>query len=154
MTKIIPASSSCTSRPSELDLDLHSATIRDRAAELGARLVVIDSISAFEMTVESGTRLHDYVWTIADHFRRMGVTVVMTKERHPGTAGRDEFEPFVSYVADTVIVLRIVESGRNTRRLVNVLKSRGTAHSTTIRQLCVHPSLIYVDETDEVEVPE
>lgn len=130
--------------PSELDLDRHAVLIQKRAEELGAKLVVIDSVTAFEAAVEDVSKLHAYLWGIADHFKRTGVTLVITMERHSFFEPGNALERHISYVADTVIVLRLVEENSDVRRLVNVLKSRGTQHDSSIRELKIEPSGIYV----------
>lgn len=121
--------------PSELDLDRHAVLIQRRAMETGAKLVIIDSISAFEAAISSASKLHEYLWGIADHFRRDGVALIVTTERYSFFETGNDAERYVSYVADTILLLRLAEVDSDLRRLINVLKSRGTYHDSRIHEL-------------------
>jgi circadian clock protein KaiC len=130
--------------PSELNVDRHAFTIRERAEQIGAKMVVIDSITAFEAAVPDLAKYQSHLWAIADYFKRNGVTVIMTTE------AKGPFEPLeistagVSFIADNIIFLRYVEVGGEIKRVVGVLKMRGSRHDKHLRELLIDPPKIAV----------
>jgi len=123
--------------PSELDIDRHAFVIQERAQLCSARLVVIDSVSAFDIVPGSGEVVHDYLWGIADYFKRQSVTLILTTEEYSFFEGGGEPERRMSYLADTVLLLRLVEVGGDVKRRVSVMKMRGSGHDTRIRELVI-----------------
>lgn len=123
--------------PSEMDIDRQAAAIRQQAEQAGAQLIVIDSISAFDLLPTKGDiSTVEYLWAISDYFKRRGTTLIMTTEAYSffessGFSG----EAKVSYLADSIILLRLVEERGDVRRKINVLKMRGSDHQTTLCDL-------------------
>jgi circadian clock protein KaiC len=52
----------------------------------------------------------------------------------------------LSYLADTVVLLRYFESGGKVHKAISVVKKRGGAHEDTVRELKVGPGCIMVGE--------
>lgn len=116
-----------------LDEILHETIAMIR--RLKAKRVVIDSLSGFEMALASMFRddfresLHRLVAALTD----MGVTVLMT------TAMEDRYAElrFSSYgnafLADAILMQRYIELKGKLRRVLTVVKVRGSAHSHDIR---------------------
>lgn len=119
--------------PAELNLDRHAAVIRDRAEATGATLVVIDSISSFEAAVPNMGKYQSYLWAINDHFKRKGVTTIMTSESAP--EGRSQTARHISLFADSIIDLDNSDVDGECRRTILVVKMRGSAHDHTRREL-------------------
>lgn len=130
--------------PSELDMDRHSFLIRERAEKSGAKVVVIDSISAFEATIPDLAKYQNYLWAINDYFKRSGVTVIMTAEV------RGPFEAFevstrgVSFVADNIVFLRYIGVDGEIKRAIGILKMRGSRHDKYLRDFVIDPPCIAV----------
>ena len=123
--------------PSELDIDRHAHLIQQRARETNARMVVIDSVSAFDAERNDSANVRDYLWGIADHFRREGVTLILTTEAYSFFESGNEPDRHMSYVADTVLLLRLVEVHDDVKRRISVMKMRGSQHDTRIRELSI-----------------
>jgi len=130
--------------PSELNIDRHAYVIMERARSLGARMVVIDSITAFQAAVPDPAKYQSYMWAINDHFKRAGVTILMTTEV-AGILGPLEISAQrVSFVADNVIFLRYIEIDGEIAHGVGVLKMRGSQHDRHLRELIIDPPRIAV----------
>lgn len=130
--------------PSELNIDQHAYVLMERAQRLGARMVVIDSVTAFQAAVPDPAKYQSYMWAINDHFKRKGVTVILTTEV-PGIFGPLEISAErVSFVADNIIFLRFVELEGEIRRAVGVLKMRGSRHERRLRELVIDPPRIAI----------
>lgn len=130
--------------PSELDVDRHAFTIRKRADDLGAKMVVIDSISAIEATVPDPAKYQSYLWAINDYFKRNGITVIETTEIRGPFEALEISARGVSFVADNIIFLRYVEAQGEIKRVVGVLKMRGSRHDKHLRELIINPPRIAI----------
>lgn len=130
--------------PSELDLDRHAFVVKEHADRLGAQIVAIDSITAFEAAVPQRARYQSYLWAITDYFKRRGVTVIMTAEVANPFALHEITTRGVSFLADNLILLRYVQAGEQVRRAIMALKTRGSAHDRRIRELEIAPRRVAV----------
>jgi len=111
--------------PSELDIDRHAILLKDMAEELGARMVVVDSVTAFATSISDRERVRAYLWGMADYFKRQGITLILTSEN---TDTLSPLNQSISYVADAVINLSVVRESEQARRLISVVKVRGREH--------------------------
>jgi len=125
--------------PSELDIDRHAFVIKERAERLGASLLVIDSISAFEAAVPDRAKYQNYLWAINDYFKRKGVTVILTTEVPNPFAPLEISTRGVSFVADNVIFLRYMDVEGQIKPAIGALKMRGSRHDAALRELIIDP---------------
>ncbi len=132
--------------PSELNIDRHAYVIKERAERLGARLLVIDSITAFQAAVPDPAKYQSYLWAINDYFKRNGVTTIMTTESPNPFEALEISRCGISYLADNILYLRYVEAAGELKRAVGVLKMRGSRHDTHLRRLTIDPPHIAVGE--------
>ncbi|MEO6526240.1 MAG: ATPase domain-containing protein [Gemmatimonadaceae bacterium] len=97
-------------------------------------LIVIDSINGFMNSMPSerllGVQLHEMLSFLADH----GVTSVLTLVQQGVFGGPVEDAVDVSYLADTVVLLRYFEYQGAVRKAISVVKKRSGAHEHTIRE--------------------
>ena len=111
------------------DYDLSSLVMRVRhAVEVTqARRVAIDSTGSLIDQLGNPQVARRALLQIAAELQRLGVTTVMTAERPDdfGAVSRFGFEEFV---ADGVVILRIVLADEKRRRSLEILKLRGGAH--------------------------
>jgi circadian clock protein KaiC len=127
--------------PAELDIDRHAVEIKAAVEGLKIRLIVIDSVTAFEAVTE-GNALRDYIWGLSEHLKRLGVTLVLTTEAYSFFEHNvSSFDRRVSYIADSVILLRLVEEGDRMLRKINVLKVRGSDHDRDLHELRIGPNI-------------
>ena len=102
---------------------------------LGAKRVVIDSLSGFELALASSFRddFRESLYRMVAVLTAMGVTVLMTAELED----RYEVLRFSSYgnafLADAIVMQRYVELDGQFRRVISVVKVRASAHSKDIR---------------------
>lgn len=120
--------------PSELDIDRHALLIQRRAKERGAAMIVVDSITAFESGLRDVGRLQDYLWGIGDYFKRVGVTLILTTEAYSFYETGESLQKHISYISDCIVLLRLVEVEDEIHRRISVLKMRGSAHDSSIRE--------------------
>ena len=103
--------------------------------EKKAKRVVIDSLSGFELALSSIFRdeFRESLYRLVAVLTGMGVTVLMTAELED----RYTVLRFSSYgnafLADAIIMQRYVELAGQFRRVISVIKLRGSAHSKDVR---------------------
>jgi circadian clock protein KaiC len=111
--------------------DLRALIARIVAAirAVGARRVVLDSVSALLAQFENVGRVRRELTRVVHALNDLGVTSMLTAERveeQPGI-GRFGVEEFV---ADAVVVLRNELADQRRRRTLEILKLRGGAHQS------------------------
>ncbi len=96
-------------------------------------LIVIDSINGYLQAMPAERLLAIQVHELLSYLANRGVTIVMTLVQH-GVFGGPVEEVDVSYLADTVILLRYFEFAGAVRQAISVMKKRTGAHERTIRE--------------------
>ena len=106
-------------------------------AKVGARRVVLDSLSSMALGVVSPRRLRELVYALAKQVRAAGATLLMTMEI-PELLGTGQLTGHgISSIADNLVVLRYVEVQAHLERAVLVLKARGIGHNTELWRFVV-----------------
>ena len=113
--------------------------IRSAVEEDGVRLVILDSINGYMQAMPSErllpVQVHELLSYMADH----GVSTIMTLVQH-GIFGAPVGEAAeVSYLADTVVLLRYFEHTGAVRQAISVVKKRAGHHERAIRECRVEP---------------
>jgi circadian clock protein KaiC len=118
---------------SRSDLESVGGTIETLAREMGARRVLVDSVSHFEQIASDPIELRAVVYGFINALKREGLTSILTRES-PMLLGSEEGDNDIAFVMDTYILLRYVEIESAIRRALLVLKLRGSDHAKDIRQ--------------------
>lgn len=114
----------CTSPEVLVDpeVNLIEAVVR----EVGARRILVDSISHFQNVINNPLLLRRAVYSFCNGLRRLGLTSFLVKERV--SDGNKEYA-FEEYVVDAVIHLENRERpGLNRHRVLEITKTRGQEH--------------------------
>ena len=121
-------------------------TVREAVGEGGAKVVVIDSLTGYLNAMPQETLLVAQLHELLTYLSWKGVlTLLIMAER--GVLGSGDLEPLdVSYLADTVLLLRHFEAEGRLRLAVSVIKKRYGPHETTIRELRITPAGIQVGD--------
>ncbi len=132
--------------PSELNIDRHAFDILSRAEQIGAQMMVLDSITALELSVPNWSKYQSYLWAITDYCKRHGITSLLTTETTDADNPLQISRRQVSFITDAVILLRYLETVGEIKRTVAVLKMRGSNHDKTVRTLLFAPPRIMIGE--------
>jgi circadian clock protein KaiC len=100
----------------------------------GVRVVVIDSLNGYLNAMPEERFLTIQMHELLTFLNQRGVVTLLVMAQH-GFLGTMETPVDVSYLADTVLVLRYFEAEGAVRRAVSVIKKRAGAHENTIREL-------------------
>lgn len=99
--------------------------------ELGAKRLVIDSISVLEMFIDDKYLARVALMNLTDKLKQLGVTTVMSGEI-PETSEGLSGSGIIEYLVDTVIKLDFVPVSEEFKRTLTIRKMRRTNHSTLI----------------------
>ena len=110
-----------------------SQRVRQCVETHGARTVVIDSLNGFQTAMPEENALILHMHELLQFLNRQGATTFLTVAQH-GLVGDMKSPVDVTYLADTVILLRYFEALGRVRRAVSVVKKRTGPHEDTIRE--------------------
>ncbi len=110
-----------------------TARVRRHVNENGARTVVIDSLNGYQAAMPEEQALVLHIHELLQYLNRRGATTFLTVAQH-GLVGDMRSPVDVTYLADTVVLLRYFEASGRVRRAISVIKKRTGAHEDTIRE--------------------
>jgi circadian clock protein KaiC len=103
------------------------------SVEAGARMIVIDSLNGYLNAMPEERLLALQLHELLSYLGHLGVTSILVMAQH-GLTGQLVSPVDVSYIADTVILLRYFEAAGRVRKAISVVKKRSGAHEETIRE--------------------
>jgi circadian clock protein KaiC len=118
---------------SRLDLTSVGGMLEDHIDQLGARRVLIDSISHFARLSQDPIALRGLEYNFINALKRKDLTSILTRES-PMLLGETAEGSDIGFVVDSYTVLRYVEIESAIRKALLVLKMRGSGHAKDIRQ--------------------
>jgi circadian clock protein KaiC len=103
--------------------------------EKKARRVVIDSLSGFELALSAIFRdnFRESLYRLVEVLTGMGATVLMTAELEDRYTVLQFSSHGNAFLADGIIMQRYVELDGQLKRVISVVKLRGSAHSKDVR---------------------
>lgn len=110
-----------------------SSRVRHCVEVHGARTVVIDSLNGYQAAMPGEHALVLHMHELLQYLNRQGATTFLTVAQH-GLVGDMRVPVDVTYLADTVILLRYFEAVGRVRRAISVVKKRTSSHEDTIRE--------------------
>lgn len=119
----------------------------DLIKEVGAKRLVIDSMTHFQYLAESGHALRDDIVGLMNHLRLLDVTTVVTHEVPEIIGPAVKISNFgLEFLVDNVVILRYVELESNMEKAINVLKFRGGDHDRSYRSYRLTEKGVLVEE--------
>jgi circadian clock protein KaiC len=138
-------------RPLDLSVDETLDEIRTAVQEIGAKRVVIDSISGFEMALAPAFRedFRESLYRLIGALTGLGVTMYSTVEvvEGKGEAGIRLTGYQVSFLTDDIVSQRYVEIEGELRKALVVVKMRGSTHSREFRTYEITATGIHLRES-------
>lgn len=107
--------------------------VRHLVDERQAKTVVIDSLNGYQAAMPEENSLTLHMHELLQYLNRQGATTFLTVAQH-GLVGDMKTPVDVTYLADTVILLRYFEALGRVRRAISVIKKRSGRHEDTIRE--------------------
>lgn len=110
----------------------------------GARLVVIDSLTGYLDAMPESQFLTIQMHEMLTYLNHKGVVSILTMAQH-GYLGNNMQSPAdISYLADTVILLRYFEAAGDIKKAISIVKKRTGKHQTAIREYSLGPNRVNV----------
>ncbi|MGE8064278.1 ATPase domain-containing protein [Pseudomonas sp. NPDC089569] len=97
------------------------------------KTVVIDSLNGYQAAMPEENALVLHIHELLLYVNRKGAATFMTVAQH-GLVGDMQAPVDITYLADTVILLRYFEALGKVRRAISIIKKRTGAHESTIRE--------------------
>ncbi len=120
--------------PAELTPGEFADDVR-KEVEGGTRLVVIDSLNGYHAAMPDERFLVLHLHELLSYLSQQGVQTFMVMAQH-GLVGDDLTSPVdLSYLADTVVMLRFFEAFGQVRQAISTLKRRTGDHEHSVREL-------------------
>jgi circadian clock protein KaiC len=115
--------------------------VRKAVTDLGARVVVIDSLNGYLNAMAEEHFVLVQLHELLSYLGQQGVLTLLTLAQHGMVGDRTESPLDVSYLADTVVLLRYFEAAGSLCKAISVVKKRSGAHERTIRELRLGPGV-------------
>lgn len=134
----------------ELSPGEFSQVVRRSVEEEDAQLIAIDSLTGYINAMPQEKMLLTQMHELLTFASRKGVLTMLIAAQH-GLMGTGTAAPMeVSYMSDTVLLLRHFEALGSIRKAISVVKKRYGPHEKTIREMEISPEGVVVgDPIDE-----
>jgi circadian clock protein KaiC len=120
--------------PVELQIDSIIVDMFRRIQQRRIRRLVIDALGDLASAATDPQRLHDYLYALVQHFAVSTITSILNFETNGNTLSGNGMQNAMSYLSDNVLLLT-VDGEVRTRRALRILKTRGSAHDTRVREV-------------------
>jgi circadian clock protein KaiC len=124
---------------------LHTGKIRDAVENGGARVVVIDSLSGYLNAMPDEQFMILQMHELVTYLNQQGVVTILILAQS-GMVGQVASPLDLTYLSDTVLLLRFFEAGGQIRRAASVIKKRTGSHEDTIREFRIGSRGVRVGE--------
>ena len=120
--------------PVELQIDSIIVDMFRRIQQRRVRRLVIDALGDLASAATDPQRLHDYLYALVQHFAVSTITSILNLETSGNMIPGQGLQNAMSYLSDNVVLLT-VDGEERSRRAIRVLKTRGSAHDTRVREV-------------------
>jgi len=110
--------------------------VRSMVDTAHVKTVVIDSLNGYAAAMPDEKALILHVHELLQYLNRQAANTFLTVAQH-GILGDMKAPVDITYLADTVILLRYFEALGSVNRAVSIIKKRSGGHETTIREFSI-----------------
>ena len=129
--------------PAELSPGRFVHVVRDAVERRRVSVVVIDSLNGYMNAMPDERLLTTHLHELFAYLRRSGVLTLAVMTQH-GLVGSMQTAVDVSYLADTVVLLRYFEARGAVRKAISMMKKHASKHEAMIRELSIDDRGIHV----------
>ncbi|MBN8955975.1 MAG: AAA family ATPase [Rhizobiales bacterium] len=119
--------------PAELSPGELTGMVRQRVESDGVRVVVLDSLSGYQNAIPAEQFMLLLMHEMLTYLNHRGVLTILTLAQH-GLVGPMQSSVDLTYLSDTVLLLRFFEATGKIRRAISVMKKRTGRHEDEIRE--------------------
>lgn len=131
--------------PAEISPGEMAHRIRQAVTEGGVRLIVIDSINGYINAMPAERHLNLQLHELLAFLNQLGVVTIMVLAQQ-GLIGAMKSAVDLTYLADTVLLLRYFEAYGQVKQAVSVIKKRSGNHERSIREMRITSDGIVVGQ--------
>ena len=131
--------------PADLSPGEFSALVRDAVEKAGARMVVIDSLTGYMNAMPEEEFIALQMHELLTYLNQQGVVTILVLAQH-GMVGQMATPIDMTYLSDTVVLMRFFEAQGRIRRAISIIKKRTGAHEDTIREIRIDGTGIRVGD--------
>jgi circadian clock protein KaiC len=110
--------------------------VRTAVEKENIKTVAIDSLNGYRNSMLQEQHLILHMHELLQYLNRVGAATFLTVAQH-GMVGDIKSPVDVTYLADTVVLLRYFEAFGQVRRAISMLKKRTGSHENTIREFTI-----------------
>jgi circadian clock protein KaiC len=130
--------------PGQLSAGEMAAELRRQVEERGVRAILIDSLNGYMNAMQEDRTVVLQLHELLTYLNQKDVLTLITVAQH-GLVGESVASPLdISYLADTVVLLRYFEASGTVRKAISVLKKRTGPHEDVIREFKVRDDRLEV----------
>jgi len=135
-------------RPLDLSVDETVHDIVSTVKRIGAKRVVIDSLAGFEMALAPSFRadFRESLYRMIAALTRLGVTIISTAEVVEEFTSMALSNFTISFLAEDIVRMRYVSINGQLRRMILVVKMRGSSHSIDLHEYQITDDGIVIGE--------
>lgn len=126
--------------PIDLYVDEWIYELLDAIKRLGAKRVLIDSLTDVLFACGDEIRFREYMYSLIQRCSRAGVSLFMTTELPNLFAVTRLSEYGVSHLSDNVLVLQYLRDETTIRRAITALKTRASRNDPRVREFHIGPA--------------
>jgi circadian clock protein KaiC len=117
-----------------------------RAADAGAKVIVIDSLNGYLNAVPDERFLTTHLHELLTFLGQRGIVTILVGVQQGMLGGNMSSSLDASYIADNILMLRYFEDDGEVKQAVSVFKKRGSLHERSIRAFAMSSRGIQVGE--------
>jgi circadian clock protein KaiC len=115
-----------------------------RAADAGAKVVVIDSLNGFMQSMPNEKLLAIHMHELLTYLGQRGVVTILIGVQQGMLGSNMSTSMDATYLSDNVLLLRYFESQGEVQQALSVFKKRGSAHERTIRRMTISSQGVHI----------
>ena len=119
--------------------------VRCCVEQSGATTVIVDSLNGYQAAMPEEQNLVLHMHELLQYLNRRGANTFLTVAQH-GLVGDMKSPVDVTYLADTVVLLRYFEAAGRVRRAISIIKKRAGSHEDTIREYRISSDGLWIGE--------
>ncbi len=129
--------------PAEMSPGEFTHHVRTAVERRHAKFIVIDSLNAYMQSMPGAKYLVLQMHELLTYLNQQGAITLLVLAQH-GMIGSIAAEVDLSYLADSIVLLRYFEANGEVRKAISVVKARTANHERTIREFIIAPAGVVV----------
>lgn len=132
--------------PAELSPGEFTARVRREVEERDVKIIAIDSLTGYVSAMPQEQQLILQLHELLSYMNQQGVLTFLIAPQHGLVGSMATGQLNVSFLADTVVLLRFFEADGRIRKAISIIKHRGGPHEDAIRELRIDAQGLRVGE--------